>query len=250
MKNLVSSILFAAVASQAAGCIIVSDDTQPIDDLGDISISWALKSTNQAGDTIPAGCPVGSDTATLFALPQGADPSNAFSDSYDCIDGAGLIADLEPGTYIVWVQLTDHAGTTKFAESGSQIIQVVSGLSTPAAYDIYVDRGFFLAGWNLVRGGATSCAAVQNGGVSILATVSGGANGFETLVNCEEGEGRKTITEPIPSALGGARYTVAISLLNRANPPQSIGDAAPLANKSLDYGNELEDLGIVQINVR
>lgn len=251
MKNLVLSTLFVAVASQAAGCIFVSDDDGPNPgDLGDVSISWALKSTDAGGNPIAAGCPAGATSAILFALPVGAAPSTAFQDGYDCIDNSGVIGDLEPGTYDVWVQLTDTNVAVKFAESFSQRVTVTGGSVTPVTTDIYVDRGFFLVGWNLT-GRAASCSGIANGGVSILATVSGGANGFETLVNCTEGEGRETISEPVPSALGaGASYTVAVSLLNQANPPLSIGDAPVQNNKVLNYGNEAEDLGILSINVR
>lgn len=252
MKNLVYSTLLAAVATQAAGCIIVSDDDGG--GLGSIHASWALKSTDNQGMPILAGCPAGATTATVFSLPAGAAPASAFQDKFDCIDGAGHVTDLEPGSYTVWVQLTDTSGATKFAESGSQSIIVTDGGTATAPYDIYVDRAFFMVGWNLT-GRANSCSGITNDGVSILATVSGGANAFETLVNCTEGEGRQTVSEPVPSALGGtAIYTVAVSLMrsNGANPPvlQSIGDAAPQTNKALDYGNEYENLGILPINVR
>lgn len=258
MKNLVSSILFAAVASQAAGCIIVSDDTPPIDDLGAVRMTWALKSTNPAAAGNPdvtAQCPQGADTAILFALPQGADPSTAFFDQYDCVDGAGTVADLEPGTYVVWTQITDHPGTTKFAESGSQIVQVTSGGTATVANDIYVDRGFFFVGWNLT-GRATTCSGITNGGVSILATDGGGAaTGFEDLVDCAEGEGRQTISQPLPvrPALPNttAQYTVAVALLNRANPPQSIGDAPVTPSRGFqNFGGATVDLGILNIAVR
>ncbi|HVV86076.1 MAG TPA: hypothetical protein VHE35_23615 [Kofleriaceae bacterium] len=255
MKTLVSFTLFAAIASQAAGCIIFSDD-DGTSGLGEIQVTWSLKSTDGQGNTIAAGCPAGATSATLFALPDGAPPSSAFQDKYDCTDGRGTIADLDPGNYTVWVDLTDTSGATLFAESASQEVSVFSDSAATAANDIYVDRGFFLVGWNLT-GSANRCTAVQNDGVSILATTSGGSSGFETLVDCTEGEGHETVSEPVPSALGGAAtYTVAIALLRNVAPPgmpedlRSIGDAPDQPNHTLDYGNKLEDLGIVPINVR
>jgi hypothetical protein len=251
MKNLVVSTLFAAAAvSLAGGCIFVSDDDPPIGGLGDIDISWSLKSTDQAGNTIAANCPVGADTATLFALPEGAPPASAFSDKYDCIDGGGTIADLEPGRYIVWVRLSDFNGTTRFAESGSQVIDVFENNVATAPYNIYVDRAFFLVGWDLRApgGSSPSCGqVVGEDGVAISAT-DGGGGLFEVVVDCEEGDGVQTISEPIPSRLDGtARYTVVTSLLNAAG--ESIGDSVGVT-RTLDYGNELEDLGIVPINLR
>jgi hypothetical protein len=246
MKNLVYSTLIAAVASQAAGCIIIDGDDGG-GSLGAVEISWALKSTDQAGNPIAAGCPQGANTATLFALPAGAQVGAAFQDKYDCIDGRGVIADLEPGSYTVWVSFTDFAGATKFAESSSQVLNVNSGATTPAPFDVFVDRGFFLVGWNLT-GRSTSCAAAAgNRGVSIAAT-DGGGSLFATLVDCAEGEGRQTVSEPAPSALNGSqRYTVVLDFLDRNS--QSIGKSQAQVNKALDYGNELEDLGILPINV-
>jgi hypothetical protein len=246
MKNLVLSTLIVAAASQAAGCIFVSDD-DPSGGLGEIQVTWNLKSTNAAGDTIAAGCPAGADTAKLFALPLGAPPASAFIDNWDCIDGTGFISDLDPDIYTVWVQLSDFNGTTRFAESFSQDITVLADRTATTATDIYVDRGFFAVGWNL-SGRANRCSGIANGGVSILATVSGGADAFETLVNCEEGEGRQTVSEPAPSAINGtANYTVSLALLNQANPPQAISTPTNIPNRRLDYGNELEDLGIQPI---
>ncbi len=253
MKNLVYSTLLAAVATQAAGCIIVSDDDGG--GLGSIHASWALKSTDLASqdnhDVTLTACPAGATTATVFSLPAGAAPASAFQDKFDCIDGAGHVTDLEPGSYTVWVQLTDTSGATKFAESGSQSIIVTDGGTATAPYDIYVDRAFALVGWNLT-GRYTSCDAVAGSGVSILATDGGGAmRGFDTVVNCSEGAGRQTITQPlpikgIPGFLG--TYTLALSLLD-ANDGR-ISETTTVANKTLDYGNEYEDLGIVNINSR
>ena len=74
-----------------------------------------------------------------------------------------------------------------------------------------------------------------------------------------EGEGQATISQPVPSVGSGlpniiGRYTVAVALLRQVAPPpalpQSIGDALPVSNKTIDYGNEYENLGIVNIAVR
>lgn len=246
MKNLVLSTLIAAAATSSTGCFFESDDGGG--NVGTIAFTWALKSTDAGGNTIPAGCPAGGDSATLFALREGAPISSAFSDTYDCVDGRGTMSDLEPGTYTVWVRLGTGLGESRVAESGSQVVQVFDGNSTPATYDIYVDRAFFLVGWD-ITGRVSSCAtATGEDGVAITAT-DGGGGLFDVTVDCEEGEGRQTISEPIPSSLtGAARYVVTLSLLNAQQ--QSIGDSQPQPNKSLDYGNELEDLGILPINVR
>ena len=263
MKNLVLSTLIAAAASQAAGCIITSDDDGG--GLGDIRVTWNLKSTDVSqrdpqhpnislNPDVTAGCPAGADTVMLFALPVGAPPSTAFKDAYSCTDGSGVIGDLEPGQYTVWAQITDHPGTTKFAESFSQDLTVFAGNVTSSPFDIYVDRGFFFLGWTLNRGGAQSCASIPNHGVSVLSTDGGGAAvGFEDLIDCEAGEGQKTISQPLPvrPAAAGmtASYTVALSLLNALD--QSIGESADIPSRTFDnYGGAVNDLGVIQINVR
>ena len=132
MKNLVLSTLIAAAATSSAGCFFESDDGG-----GNVSLAWSLKSTNagqiaggvSSNPDIAAACPPGADTARLFALSTfGGLP---FEDKFDCIDGRGEIADLEPGEYDVWIQLSDFVGATKFAESFSQRVQVRSGAVTP-----------------------------------------------------------------------------------------------------------------------
>lgn len=257
MKNLVFATLIAAAASQAAGCIIFSDDDNP-SGLGDIHVTWSLKSTNPTlpnnPDVVNAPCPAGATTATLFALPAGAPPSSAFQDKYDCIDGTGTIADLEPGTYTVWVQLQDTSGATKFAESFSQDVQVLSNNVTSAPTEIFVDRGFFFVGWNLSNRFQSCAQATGNDGVSIVATDGGGAMaGFDTVVDCIEGEGRKTISQPLPLRMWkpgtNGQYTVVASLLNAQQ--QSIGDSqVTVARGFQNFGGATEDLGILNIVVR
>ena len=176
MKNLVLSTLIAAVASQAAGCIIFSDDDGGTpSDLGQVRLTWTLKSTDVAAPGNPdvaGACPVGADTATLFALRAGDNAANAFQDKYDCIDGTGVLSDLEPGNYTVWVQISDHDGVTKFAESFSQDITVFAGNTTATPVDIYVDRGFIGVGWQLT-GRVTSCATATIPATTPAASRSG-----------------------------------------------------------------------------
>ena len=252
MKNLVLSTLIAAAASQAAGCIITSDDDGG--GLGDIRVTWKLWSTDvTSGDNhdVDASCPPGADTVKLFALPVGAPPSTAFQDMYSCTDGSGVLGDLEPGQYTVWAQITDHAGTTKFAESFSQDLTVFAGNVTSSPFDIYVDRGFFFVGWTL--NGAT-CASTPNNGVSMIATDGGGAGlGFDDRVDCEAGEGTKTITQPLPVrptiANTNASYTFSLTLLNQQD--QGIGMPVTIASRTLpNFGGATDDLGTVRLNVR
>lgn len=246
MKNLVLSALCLAGLSQAAGCIIVSDDAPPSDGTGDIDVTWALKSSDASGNPIPVGCPAGGDTVTIFAQLGDDTP---YSDTFFCADGGGTATRLPPGQYAVWVRITDNTRTQVFAESGAFLANVADGAITPITVDVFTDRAFFQATWFLTRGASgTTCAAEGATHVSILATVSGGSNGFDDDRNtCQAGETEgvpAVTTTPVPFG----EYTVVVSALNSAG--LSIGDSAPLTRESLDYGNEYESLGDVEIPIR
>jgi hypothetical protein len=250
MKKLILSALVIGAASQAAGCIIVTDDNNT----GDAQVTWDLLSADQNGNPIAAGCPSGASSAIVYALADGAAPGDAYIDKFDCAAGAGTAADLPEGQYLVWVRLTDTSENTLFAESGSLVTNIVTGSVTPVNEDIYVDHAFYQVGWTLnpTAGGSVNCTqVVGQDGVSLLATNSGG--GFiDTIVNCEDGlSPNSTLTDPLPSSLSGAQYTMAISLLNQQQ--QSIGDAPTIAaspDRSLDYGNKFVNLGTANIVVR
>jgi len=250
MKNLILSALVIGAASQAAGCIIVSDD----DNTGDAQVTWDLLSADQNGNPIAAGCPSGATSAVIYALPDGAPAGDAYIDKYDCAAGGGLAADLPEGRYLVWVRLTDTSESTLFAESGSLVTDILTGSTTPVNHDIFVDHAFYQVGWTLTAqaGGGLNCSqVVGEDGVSMAASFGGGGL-IDTVVDCEAGLAPlTTITDPLPSSLSGAQYTMAISLLNAAQ--QSIGDAPTIAaspDRALDYGNEYQSLGTVGIVVR
>ncbi len=249
MKRLILTALSIGAASQAAGCIIVSDDN----DTGDAQVSWTLLSADVNGNPIAANCPAGATSAIIYSLLEGAPAGDAYVDKYACAAGGGSAADLPEGRYLVWVRLTDSSEATLFAESGSLITDIVAGAVTPVGHSIFVDHAFYQVGWTLTAGGVNaSCSQITTeDGVSMLATNSGG--GFvDTIVDCEEGEaGRQTITDPLPSSLAGSAYTMAISLINVSNQP--IGDAPTIAanpDRALNYGNEYQNLGSVNITVR
>lgn len=250
MKNLILSALVIGAASQAAGCIIVSDN----DDTGDALVTWALLSADANGTAIPAGCPSGATSAIIYALPDGAPAGDAYIDKYDCAAGGGAAADLPEGRYLVWVRLTDTSEATLYAESGSLITDIRAGSSTAVDHSIFVDHAFYQLSWTLnpTGGGSVNCSqVVGEDGVSIAGTSGGGAL-IDDVVDCEEGlSPASTITSPWPSSLSGAQYTIAVSLLNAQQ--QSIGDAPTIPanpDRALDYGNEYQDLGTLAITVR
>lgn len=252
MKRLILSALVLGAASQAAGCIIVSDD----DPVGDARVSWSLLSADGDGNVIAAGCPAGADSAIVYSLPEGAPAADAYIDKFNCADGAGTADLLPPGRYQTWVRLTSFDEVILHAESGSRLADVADGLVTPVGFDIFVDHAFYLADWTLspVGGGQATCGQiVGEDGVSIGATHTGGAF-IDTIVDCESGEnGAIATTDPMPSSIGpgGSQYTISIALINAAG--DAIGTAPTIAaspDRALNYGNEYQDLGTVDIVVQ
>jgi hypothetical protein len=249
MKNLILSALVIGAASQAAGCIIVADD----DDTGDAQVTWDLLSADAQGNTIAAGCPAGADTAKIFALLDGAPVSDAYIDKHDCADLGGFAADLPEGQYLVWVQLTDFAENTIFAESGSLITNIVAGATTPVDHSIYVDHGFFQLSWRLNPPGGSNfnCSqVVGERGISIVGSTGGGGM-IDEIIDCEAGiNPTVATTTPWPSSInpGGAQYTFSITMLNQQNQVIGTSPTIPASpDRALNYGNEFEDLGIVDI---
>ena len=245
MKNLVLSALLFAGLTQAAGCIITSDDTSGTG-TGDVDVSWELLSSDLAGNAIPSACPAGADTIEIHS--QRLSDNQSFTDKFLCNASGGIADRLPTGQYAVWIRITDTAGVTMFAESSSRIVDVVDNATTPVTIDIFTDRAFFQATWNLTQGGVISCAAAGAGKMSVLATVTGGANGFDDdRLNCTDGEAGKPAFTTLPVPIG-TTYTVVIAALNSVG--ESIGDSAALTGRALDYGNKYENLGVVAVPIR
>lgn len=241
MKNLVLSALLFAGLTQTAGCIIESNG----DGTGDIDVAWSLRSSDAAGNVITSMCPAGADTVVVYA--QRDIDAQPFSDKFFCNAGGGVATSLEPGQYVVWIQITDTNSVVKYAESAGYLVNVVDGATTPLDLDIFTDRAFFQASWQLT-GAANSCAAASADKMSILATVTGGADGFDDdTARCVDGEAGKSILTQTPVPIG-TTYTVVVAALDTTGA--SIGDSAALTNRVLDYGNKYDDLGVVTVPIR
>lgn len=245
MKNLVLSAMIAVGASQAAGCIIVADDTTTTGE-GDLDVSWTLLSTDANNNNIAGQCPAGSGTIRITAERAGDAP---YVSDYLCSASGGPFTRLPAGTYTTWLEITDSTGTQKFAISAETTVTVGDGTVTPVAFSLYTDRAFFAASWNLTRQGApTTCNAVSADKVSVLATVSGGSLGFDDDTNqCTAGEGAAVAFTQLPIPVG-QDYTVVVAALNTAG--ESIGDSSPLTNRRPTIGNAALDLETVTIPIR
>jgi hypothetical protein len=239
MKNLVLSAILLAGATALTGCVAAGE--------GDVQASWALKSTNLSagGAIIAAPCPVGGDTVLINAMDS---TGFVYTDAYFCTDGVGIADRLPEDIYTVWVQITSNNGATKFAESSAQLVDVRDGLLTPVTFDVFTDRAFFQASWQLTApgtGAPTTCAAAGATNMSVLATVAGGSNGFEDdLVLCSAGEGANIAYTGTPVPLGSA-YTVRLEALNGNG--EGLGNSAPTTGHQFGFGNEYLNLGRVTI---
>jgi hypothetical protein len=239
MKRLILSALVLGAASQAAGCIIVSDD----DPVGNADVGWALLTADGNGNPVTANCPQGANTAKVFSLRDGDAVGDAFIDKFNCQDGAGLATDLPTGNYLIWVQLTDNAETTLFAESGSIQAVIADGATTVVDHSIFVDHAFINLSWRIMDPGGTRvpCATVGNeDGVSIAASTPGGGL-IDTLVDCESGDDPAiAITDPLPINM---EWTLDLALLDAQENVLGSTEPAIPAGRELDYGNEFQDLG-------
>ena len=263
MKKMITGALaLGATCLLASGCIIVSGDDDPID--GDINVSWSID---------PA-CPVGATTAQLIARPPGAPTSAGIPATFDCDAGSGFIEAVPPGTYDVFVNITDTSTNTLFAQSFAQAdVVVVAGREvTVAPFTILADEAFFGFDWQITEGGslapdcavpvpsypdpdcnaggalvcppASTCASdgicrVDATRVGFVATfVSDTSVPADSLFECTpEGSGQ---AGPFPL---GDYSDVIISITDPAGASYYDSNAMPTA--ALDVGNEIEDLGTV-----
>ena len=162
----------AITVSQAAGCIITSDDGGSNYAL--ITANWSLKSA--AGQTLT--CPPGTTTAAVYS--QAVDTSyrlvgSPFIDLYDCDAGHGNSAPLPPDVYQEWVELTSEGGGSVYATSTSlneaagtedypdgwfvNVLDVDQEFRTT----IYADGGYFQFDWNLVDTATERAARLHHG---------------------------------------------------------------------------------------
>ena len=220
MKKLVMSALVLGVASQAAGCIFVTED-----DTGQMDVAW----------TLADGSCADADTATINAQLVG--DSTPYKDIYNCSDGGGLSQDLPLGTYTVWVDLTDGSGGALIAQSEAVDITLDHGgqLAT-ADFAIDVTQGYIDAGWTFA--GGNSCADyVGENGISVLSTeVGNGANAFDDTFDCEPGFGT---TAEIPAFTD---YTVVVSIIDGNG---AVLSDAPAETVTIDHGNEFVPVDVV-----
>jgi hypothetical protein len=235
--------LIALVASQAAGCIIESGDDDDGGEFALVSATWSVRSAVSNSDV---GCPPGYDTAALYNQPVDANGNNVGAvvvDLFNCADGAGTSAPLDPGLYLTWVEIANHDNTDVFAQSLSAFVDVTVSDKTFNA-QILADGGYFKLAWDLVgdtTGDSLTCAEAAATGVEAIGTdVSDANNSNSDIFDCEDFSG-------ITAGYAAGTYTVSVAALGAGDA--SIGTAPALTNQVISDHNEVTDLGMINIPI-
>lgn len=211
--------LIIAVATQATGCIITSDDS---DDFGTITATWQIKNVGGA----PAPCPPGYNTAALYSQPvdaNGNDIGDATIDLFRCDDGIGVSAPLDPGLYQSWIEITNDNNTARFARSLSAYVDLTFEDKT---FDvgIFVDGGYIQVDWNLARasnGKPMLCAEdpdITN--IEIQASYGSPTDFFDRPYPCED-------YTAITAGLVARTYTVVLQAIDALDQPLSEAETVP-----------------------
>ncbi len=248
MKNFVIGTLTALVATQAAGCVITTDDG----DYATVGATWEIKTVSGS----VASCPPGFTTAALFnvAVDSAGVPlapctgpasisDTCFVDLFNCEDHAGVSAPLPPAQYQTWVAITDTNGTNAYATSLSAYLDV-RDIDLDFNTTIYDNGGYFAVDWSLKAASTNatlSCAQAGATFVTADVTVSGSTSFVETNPwPCNDHYG---VTSVIPEG----SYTVAVQALDSAEG--YLGTAPTYTNKVISGPNEVTDLGTAVITI-
>lgn len=256
MNKLVIGALTALAATQAAGCIITTDDGG---DYATVGATWAIK--NVSGATA-ASCPPGYDTVALFNVAvdsagnqlapctgPGSVSDTCFVDLFNCSAiGSGVSAPLPPSQYQTWISITDSTGASTYAQSLSAFLDV-RDIDLDFNASIFTDGGFFILDWDLVgasNGAPVTCAQAQSAagspfGIEAYVEVAGGMT-YDTGDGwpCEDHYGAT-------AALPVGNYTVTIEARNATTVFGA--DPQPFTNQQIMAPNRTTDLGTAVIEI-
>lgn len=230
MKKLVFVMLVAFGATQAGGCIIVSDDDDPpIDVGGSFDVTWSLD----------PGCPVGGETAQLLIqeVDANGDPIGTGGDElYNCSDQGGATQILALGDYELTLNVISNDESTLFAQSDPEVFSILSdGDVIPVSFSFPVDVGSFGLSWTV--DGLTPDDVVCNDVSAMNVEIILDQGTLDTATfPCPAGEG---VTREL--ALGVYPLMI-LDLVTEAGG--GLLDAPiMLTNEELSVGNVVEDLG-------
>lgn len=235
MKNLLlAAMLGAAVASTACTS-------------NNLTVTANWKFTHIA-DGSPRSCPVGFDTATVFAQPVDQLTANAnggliSADLFNCSDGRGTIL-VPDGLYIMSVRIENHSGSSKYADSEGVFID--TAVDASFSVEILDDGGYLTFRWTLKDAQTNqtlTCAAAgvtSQGSVESIATSTVNANVmFTDKFTCEDHYGTT-------AGLPAGTYVVS---LDAENNNSRLGPAVNYAATPVGAPNTVTDLGPVVLPI-
>lgn len=254
MKNFVIGSFIALAATQAAGCIITTDNG--VDDYATVGATWQIVTSSGSQAT----CPPGFETAALFnvavdsagvPLAPCTGPSSlsntCFIDLFNCSAGFGDSAPLPPTMYQTWVGIVSADGNgnilNTYATSLSAYLDV-RAIDLDFNTSIVTDGGYFALDWDL-RGAVSNqpltCGQAGATGVETIVTVSGGTTMVDTGQPwaCEDYYG-------VTASLPNGSYTVSVDAFNSLG---ALGVAPTFTNKVIQGPNLVTDLGTAVIDI-
>jgi hypothetical protein len=233
VKKLVfAALLCGGIAQLGTGCIITTNEPDPIlpdPDPTTISATWQFLS----GDgNDPVLCPGYATTVELITEDSFGDQ---IVDQFEC--GKELVAvERNPGTYDVWVRLTDDTHVPTYAQSLSAVVALDEGYDTPIDFVVSIDRASFFFSWEITdNAAAADCDVLGIGNVAVTSTLVGdGSTAYDEEATCAYYE---YTTEGM--VLG--TYTVSIALLDTENAGAVY--VADSVEETLRWGNDFVNLG-------
>ena len=254
MSKLALTIATATLVSQAAACVIRTDDRGHHGGgggggggtgtaLASISARWALRNMADGATT---RCPVGFDTVQLLTQPvddHGAPLDDPRVDLFDCEARSGLSTDLPPDRYQVWIEVRSHDLRALYAQSLSQVLDVRDADQTFST-DILNDGGYFQLSWDLV--GKTTNRPLECSQVvgldsvfAVSTSVADAHRVYEDRRLCDDHSG-------VSEGLLQGSYTIAIDALAG---DRALGSPVVLSARTIAGQNSITDLGTVTIPI-
>jgi hypothetical protein len=247
MNKLALAIGLAALASQAAGCVLEITDRghDGADEaVASISARWSLR--NMLDGAVTA-CPQGFDTVQVFA--QAVDDSgqplgDGHVDLFDCSDRSGISSALIPELYQVWIEVRSHDLSTLYAQSLSQYLDV-RDFDQQLTTELLNDGGYFQLAWDLV-GAATNrplgCSQIPgfDGITAISTSIADARRVYDDDLICEN-------HATVSGGLLQGTYTIAIDAMAA---DRSIGKVTGLTNQVIYGQNRVTDLGHIVIPIQ
>lgn len=241
MKNLVLGALLVAAASSAA-----CTSSKPLPPDVTVTGRWTFKHIT---DGTARSCPVGFDTATIFAQPVDDETAAAngdliSADLFNCRDGRGTVL-VPDGLYLMSVRIETNSGAQKYADSE----QVLIDTAVDAGFDVEIldDGGYFFFTWSLedkVTHARMTCkeAGIDSatGSVEAVSTSVSNMSFFkDDKFTCADHYGTT-------AGLPAGNYTVSIDAEVGDTP---VGPAVNMTNKVIRAPNGTTDLGHVIVPI-